>query len=278
MITPLITRRRAQSKRLIWSLIAAAFIAAGCGDNSDGTPDPATNPDVATEISVAAASDLRPAFSELGKLFTNATGTSVTFSFGSSGQLREQIMNGAPFDLFASANSAYVDEVIAGGRGRSETKANYALGRIVLWSADDTKLPSNIQDLAAAPYRRIAIANPQHAPYGLAAKQALMKAGIYEQIDSRIVYGENISGTFQIAKSGNADAGIIALSLAIADGSAYTLIPSELHEPLQQTLVVTSGDARGNAAAAFATFINSEIGRKVMIRYGFILPGENRER
>lgn len=226
------------------------------------------------EITVAAASDLRPAFEELGAAFEEETGTSVTFSFGSSGQLREQIINGAPFDLFASANVDFVDEVIDAGRGVEDTKADYAFGRIVLWTPSGVDLPASIDELADPTFRRIAIANPEHAPYGLAAKEALEAAGIYADIEDRLVYGENISDTFRIVQSANADVGIVALSLAIADGSDYTLIPAELHEPLQQALVVTSTGSNGASAAAFAAFIGSPEGREVMVRYGFVLPGD----
>ncbi|WP_291379940.1 molybdate ABC transporter substrate-binding protein [Demequina sp.] len=229
------------------------------------------------EITVAAASDLRPAFEELGATFEAETGTKVTFSFGSSGQLREQILGGAPFDLFASANVEFVDDVIEGGRGVATTKADYASGRIVLWAPTGVALPRSIEDLTEQQYRRLVIANPEHAPYGLAAQQALESAGVYEQVQSRLVYGENISDTFRIAQSGNADVGIVALSLSIADGSDYTLIPSELHEPLEQALVVTSTGARGDAATAFAELIGSPEGREVMARYGFALPGETPE-
>lgn len=253
-------------------LIAAVVVVstlAACGSDDGGN-----SPDTVTEITVAAASDLRPAFEELGAAFEEATGTKVTFSFGSSGQLREQIVNGAPFDLFASANVAFVDAVIEAGRGDPATKADYAYGRIVLWTPPGVETPTTIEELTDTRFRRIAIANPEHAPYGLAAKEALESAGIYEQIEPRLVYGENISDTFRIAQSGNADVGIIALSLAIADGSHYELIPEELHAPLQQALVVTSTGPRGAAAAAFASFIGSPEGREVMIRYGFVLPGE----
>lgn len=251
------------------AMLAVAVLAGGCGGSSGA----ASSTDVA-EITVAAASDLRPAFEELGALFEAETGTAVTFSFGSSGQLREQIINGAPFDLFASANVAFVDGVIDAGRGVAATKADYALGRIVLWSPDGVPLPGSIEELTDARFRRIAIANPEHAPYGLAAKQALETASIYDTIEPRLVYGENISDTFRIAQSGNAEVGIVALSLAIADGGEYTLLPAELHEPLEQALVVTSTGAQGDAATTFAEFLGSPEGREVMIRYGFVLPGD----
>lgn len=258
-------------------LLGIPLASCGSDDSSSASTVPVTNALAAPavpEITVAAASDLRPAFEELGAKFTEATGTKVTFSFGSSGQLREQVINGAPFDLFASANVAFVDEVIAEGRGVAETKADYAFGRVVIWTPDGVMLPEEIAELSSDEFRRIAIANPEHAPYGLAAQQALEASGTYDAVKDRLVFGENISDTFEIVKSGNADAGIIALSLAIADGGEYALIPAELHDPLQQALVVTSTGAQGEAAAAFAEFIGSPDGREVMVSYGFVLPGE----
>ena len=122
-------------------------------------------------ITVAAASDLRQAFGELGAEFTKETGVTVEFSFGSSGQLREQIINGAPFDVYASANSAYVDDVISSGKGDAKTRAVYAIGRLALVVSKSKLIPTNLADLQDTTYERIVIANPQHAPYGLAAKQ-----------------------------------------------------------------------------------------------------------
>jgi molybdate transport system substrate-binding protein len=259
-------------RRTIGSMITTVGVLAvpACGGSQA-----ASNGDRAVDsITVAAASDLRPAFEELGAMFEAETGTRVVFSFGSSGQLREQIINGAPFDLFASANADFVDEVIDAGRGVASTKADYALGRIVLWASPGVALPSDISELADARFRRIAIANPEHAPYGLAAEQALESAGVYSSVESRLVYGENISDTFRIAQSGNAEAGIVALSLAIADGGDYTLVPAELHDPLEQALVVTSTGPAGDAATAFAEYLGSPEGRDVMVSYGFVLPGD----
>ncbi len=265
---PVSTRHRSRRSAASVITVAAAFIASACGGTSD------TAPATVDEITVAAASDLRPAFEELGEAFEAKTGTKVTYSFGSSGQLRQQVLNGAPFDLFASANVDFVDDVIEDGRGVATTKADYAFGRIALWTPAGVALPRSINELTDQQYQRVAIANPEHAPYGLAAQQALESAGVYEQVQSRLVYGENISDTFRIAQSGNADVGIVALSLAIADGSDYTLIPAELHEPLEQALVVTSTEARGETATAFAELLGSPEGREVMARYGFVLPGD----
>lgn len=226
-------------------------------------------------ITVAAASDLRPAFEAVAQQFTARSGTHVTFSFGSSGQLREQIVNGAPFDVFASANSAYVDDVIAAGRASPGTRADYGLGRLVLWGPRATLVPAGVPDLARPEFQRIAIANPVHAPYGVAAKQVLERAGVYDAVLPRLVYGENISDTLRIARSGNADVAIVALSLVIVTDDAYTLVPEGLHDPLRQTLVVTASGERKAAAAAFADFVTSSAGRRVMARYGFVVPAED---
>lgn len=251
------------------SIAAVMLLVHGCSSSTGES-----NPVEVKEITVAAASDLRPAFEEIGAIFEEKTGITVKFSFGSSGQLREQIINGAPFDLYASANVEFVDEVIKSGRGVADTKADYALGRIVLWAPPGIALPTEIGQITDARFRRIAIANPEHAPYGLAAKQALESAGIYSAVESRLVYGQNISDTLRIAQSGNAEVAIVALSLAIADGSDYTLVPFELHKPLEQALVVTSTGPAGEAASRFAEFVSAPQGRSVMNRYGFLLPGE----
>lgn len=260
--------------RIVATMLTLLVALSACGSDDDSAASTTTTRPSAAEITVAAASDLRPAFEELGQVFEEESGTTVTFTFGSSGQLREQIINGAPFDLFASANVDFVDEVIEDGRGIADTKADYAYGRIVLWTPEGIELPKSIGAITGSDYRRVAIANPEHAPYGLAAQQALQAAGIHDQVQDRLIFGENISDTFEIAKSGNADIGIVALSLAIADDSHYTLVPDDLHKPLRQALVVTSTGARGDAATAFAAFISSPAGRAVMVRYGFVLPGE----
>lgn len=226
---------------------------------------------MADEILVAAASDLRPPFEELGSLFTEETGTEVTFSFGSSGQLREQILNGAPFHLFASANVDYVDAVIAAGRGRPDSKAYYATGRLALIARPGLEAPETVQDVSGVEDRRLSIANPEHAPYGLAARQALQAAGVYDEVEHRLVYGENVSDALRIVSTGAADVGIVALSLAIAEGIDHHVVPAELHGALRQALVVTrTGPGPGRRAAqAFAELLSSPAGHDVMTRYGF---------
>ena len=256
--------------------LRVAIVATAVGALALVACDQAARDDAARvdQITVAAASDLRFAFEELGEAFTADTGIEVTFSFGSSGLLREQIVNGAPFDLFASANVEFVDAVIEAGRGQADTRTYYAYGRLVLWAPSGSPLPGSVADLADPQFGRIAIANPNHAPYGLAAQQALDSAGILDAVGDRLVYGENISDTLRITESGNTGVGIIALSLMAVDTNDYTLVPSDAHEPLRQALVVTSTGARGEAARAFVEHLDSPSGREVMTSYGFALPGE----
>jgi molybdate transport system substrate-binding protein len=256
----LLTRR---SVLALAAMTLSTLLLAACG--SDATKNQAA----ATEITVAAASDLRPAFEELGRVFTKRHGVQVTFSFGSSGQLREQIINGAPFDLFASANTKFVDDVIEAGRGDAASKRNYALGRLVLVAPKGKNSPETLESLTGTSYKRLVIANPAHAPYGVAAQEALISAGIYLDVKDRLVLGESVSDAARIVMSGNADAGIIAQSLAIAEGIPFTLVDANAHKPLQQTLVVTANSAEGRAAAQlFADLVSSDTGREALQRYG----------
>ena len=249
-------------------LAVAALALASCGGEG-------ADVERAGELTVAAASDLRPAFEELGRRFEAREGIAVTFSFGSSGQLAQQIRNGAPFDLFASADVGFVDEVIAAGRGRAETKETYAFGRIVVWSRE-RRLRRGPRD--AAEVRTLAIANPRHAPYGVAAEQALASAGVLGAVRDRLVLGENVSDTLRLAQSGNADAAIVALSLALAAPEGqWTLVDADAHEPLEQALVVTARGEAGERARRFARFVGSAEGRDVMRRAGLPLPGERLE-
>ncbi|MEX2653870.1 MAG: molybdate ABC transporter substrate-binding protein [Acidimicrobiia bacterium] len=255
-------------------LVALLFVS-GCGDvhpASEGlTGDEA--------LLVAAAADLRPAFGEIGVMFTAATGHEVIFDFGSSGQLAQRIIEGAPVDVYASASSSFVDQVLASGVGDRDTKATYALGRITIWSTGGAWGGwTDLADLVADPdVVFLAIANPEHAPYGLAAKEALTSAGLWDPVGSRLVFGENISDTQRLADTGDADAAIVALSLAIAAGDRgeWVLVDESLHRPLDQALVVVTDDPdRVEAATAFASFVNEPAGRDVMARFGFVLPGE----
>jgi molybdate transport system substrate-binding protein len=229
----------------------------------------------ANEIIVAAASDLTPAFEELGRIFEQEAGTKVIFSFGSTGQLTRQIEQGAPVDLFAAANIGYIDQLERGGLILPDTKALYARGRITLWTRAESPVSiEKIEDLAREDVRQVAIANPEHAPYGIAAREALERAGIWEAVAKKIVQGENVRQALQYAETGNADVAIVALSLSIQSRGRWVLVPNEMHSPLDQALAVIKARAREQQARRFAAFVNGERGRAVMRKYGFILPGE----
>jgi molybdate transport system substrate-binding protein len=250
---------------LVAAVVAVSAALGGC----KGSPGPAEE----QPLRVAAASDLARAFGDVGAAYEKETGKKVVFSFGSTGMYAKQIHEGAPFDLFAAANVKFVDEVIASGHCRQDTRELYARGRIVLFAREGSALPTSVAELADAKYVKVAIANPEHAPYGLAAKQALERAGLWDSVRPKLVYGENIQQTKQFADSGNADVAIVALSLAI--DARHTLVPAEAHEPLDQALVVCAPDVRKDAASAFADWVGSEKGRTIMRSYGFLLPGES---
>ena len=263
------TQTRGYAGFLLIALIGYSAIY-GCSRKSASSQQP--NP---PEIIVAAAADLAPAFEELGKQFEQENGIKVTFSFGSTGTLAKQIENGLPVDLFAAANVEYVEALERQGLILPETKTLYARGRITIWTRADSPLKiERLEDLATPEVRRIAIANPAHAPYGNAARQAFESAGVWKTIEPKLVFGENVRQALQYAETGNADAAITALSLSVQSAGRWVLVPEELHKPLDQGLAVIKSSKQQDEARRFAEFINSAKGRPVMRKYGFILPGE----
>ncbi|HVG18517.1 MAG TPA: molybdate ABC transporter substrate-binding protein [Blastocatellia bacterium] len=227
------------------------------------------------EITVAAAADLTPAFEELGKVFEQETGIRVVFMFGSTGNLAKQVENGAPVDLLAAANISFIEELERKGLIAPDTKALYARGRVTLWTRADNPLNLNrIEDLARPEVKRVAIANPEHAPYGVAAREALQSAGIWSAVEPKLVLGENVRQALQYAETGNVDAAVTALSLSTQSSGHWSLIPEQMHRPLDQAMAVIKGARHDRQARQFADFINSDRGRSVMRKYGFILPGE----
>ncbi len=233
-------------------------------------------------LDVAAAADLRYAFEEMGAAFERQTGTRARFSFGSSGLLAAQVEQGAPFDLLFSANEAFVTRLARRGHIVPHTVQLYAIGRIVLWvrHASPLALDRGLRVLEDSRVRFIAIANPAHAPYGEAARQALMRAGLYDRVRSRLVYGDNVSMALQLVQTGNADVAIVALSLGLAPSVAAQgrswLIPAALHDPIRQAAGVVARSRQPDRARAFLAFVNGAAGRPIMVRYGFVLPGEGR--
>lgn len=230
------------------------------------------------EVRVAAAADLKFAMAKLTEQFERETGTKVDVTYGSSGNFFSQIQNGAPFDLFFSADVEYAKKMEAAGFAERGTLYNYAVGRIVIWMPPGIKVDVTKQGwnaLLDASVQKIAIANPEHAPYGRAAVAALQKASIYEQVKSKLVYGENISQAAQFVQSGNAQAGIIARSLAVSpgmsDGKSWE-IPAETHPPIEQSAILLKGAKNKKAALAFLDFVKGPAGREILVKCGFAVP------
>jgi molybdate transport system substrate-binding protein len=226
-------------------------------------------------LTVAAAADLQFAFTEIAALFEQKTGQPVTLVFGSTGQLAQQIENGAPFDLFAAANVSFVEQLQSQSLVLDDTVALYAIGRIVLAVNRGAGVTAaTLEDLRGPAIRTVAIANPDHAPYGVAARQALETVGVWEAVQPKLVFGENVRQTLQYLQTGDAQAGIIALSIANVPEISWVLLDDALHQPLEQALAVVASSQQAEEARQFAAFINSELGRPIMRKYGFILPGE----
>lgn len=230
------------------------------------------------EIRVAAAADLKFAMSEMAAEFEKQTGTAVRVTYGSSGNFFSQIQNGAPFDLFFSADIEFPKKLEAAGLAEPRTLYEYALGRLVIWTPVDSQLDvanRRWKSLLDSSVQKIAIANPDHAPYGRAAVAALEKAGIYDSVKAKLVYGENISQAAQFVQSGNAQAGIIALSLAVSpamhDGKRWE-IPADMHPPLVQGAIVLKDAQDKDAARTFLNYAKSEKGRATLGKYGFAFP------
>lgn len=219
---------------------------------------------------VAAAANLQFAFTEMGERFEAETGTAVTFSFSSSGNLTTQIENGAPFDLFAAADEAFIDRLAEQSLIFPDSKQVYAQGQLVLAVNREAGITAvSLTDLLADDIRQIAIANPEHAPYGRAAQQALQNAGLWEQLQPKIVYAENVRQALQFIQTGDAQAGLIARAIADVPEINVTLLPVNLHQPLKQALAIPNSAPHPNNARAFADFVTSADGRAIMERYGF---------
>lgn len=226
-------------------------------------------------LTVSAAADLNYAFPEIGALWEQKTGNKVVFNLGSTGQLAQQIERGAPVDLFAAANKSFVEQLDQAGLVFSDTKALYGIGRLTLWQREDsTVVVRDLEDLLKPEVQRMAIANPDHAPYGMAAREALQSAGLWETLQPKLVLGENVKQTQQYAETGNVEVALVALSLSVGKPGQWTLVPEALHKPLEQMLAVPKNAPHPEAARHFAAFINGEQGRPIMRKYGFILPGE----
>lgn len=233
--------------------------------------------DKTLSLQVAAASDLRFAFQELGEWYQEQTGKEVVFQFGSSGNFAHQIAQGAPFDLFASANSQYIDTLVESGHIMEDSRAVYGIGRIVIVTNGNLGISFGMEDLLSPEIQRIAMANPAHAPYGMAAREALENAGIWDGIRPRLVYGENVSQAMQFVETGNAQVGLVALSVAINGQDPFQLVDQNLHSPLVQTLGIVSGSSHKEQARVFIDTLLAEEGQAIMKKYGFQMFQEPEE-
>jgi molybdate transport system substrate-binding protein len=231
----------------------------------------------AGEISVAAAADLKFAMADLAAQFEKQTGNKVNVTYGSSGNFFSQLQNAAPFDLFFSADIEYSQKLESAGLAEPGSLYRYAVGNLTLWAPADSQLDftAGWKILLNDRVRKIAIANPEHAPYGRAAVAAMRRAGIYEQVKSKLVFGDNISQAAQFAQSGNAQVGIVALSLAISPamhGGKRWDVPQGMYPPIEQAAVLMKNAKNKEAARAFLDFVKTKEAQATLAKYGFTFP------
>jgi len=227
----------------------------------------ATAANAAQPLLIAAASDLAPLTAAFEAGFARTNGVKVRFTLASSGSLARQIENGAPYDVFLSASDQYVKDLSRTGYVEPATVTVYALGRIALWSRDGSV--RTLADLEKPQVKHIAIANPEYAPYGLAARQLLERRGLWNKISDKLVYAENVRQSLQYAESGNADAVITSWTLLKGSG---VLLPSESHDPIRQAGAVIKGSTQVDAARKFLVFLTSAEGRKILEEGGLFRP------
>jgi molybdate transport system substrate-binding protein len=232
----------------------------------------------AESFTVAAAADLKYAMAELTTEFVKShPGDSPDVVFGSSGKLYQQIANGAPFDLFFSADISFPRLLKDSGMAQSEVRP-YAYGRLALWSSGGLSGKLSLERLAGDDVRFVAIANPRHAPYGMRAQETLENLGLWAKVAPKLVFGENVAQAAQFVDTGSAQAGIIALSLVLnpelKNKGSYMVIPDSLHRPLEQGYVLLKRSGNNRAASEFSDFVSSGKGRAILRAWGFNLPGE----
>lgn len=260
-----------------WNVVRALLCLA-----SMQSPIGARAAEAAQGLSVAAAADLKFALDEVVARYRQVRpGLEVNLVFGSSGRFYAQLVSGAPFDVYLSADAVYPRRLVEEGVALPGSEFPYAVGRIVLWVPNESPLAvekDGMKVLASGAVSRLAIANPQHAPYGKAAEAALRRYGVYEQVKDKLVLGENAAQTAQFVQTRSVDAAIIPLSLATApvlarDGRAW-LIPMDAHPKLEQVGVRIKASRSPEEARRFAEFLSGPEGRAILKRYGFVLPGE----
>jgi molybdate transport system substrate-binding protein len=268
-------RKRHRRFALALPLVVVACMAAACGSGGPAGGGDGSSGGPINELVVAAASDLRPVFDELARGHEADTGTRVTLVYGSSGLLARQAIEGAPFDVFASADTARAEAVASALPGDRSPPVPFATGRLVLVGAGPD---ASLADLVSPAFGLIAIANPEHAPYGRAAEEALRAAGVWEALTDRLVLADNVAAATQLVVGGDVDAGVVARSLVEpGDPAGLVMISETAHAPIRQSLVVLVPDtaatrARRAAAEAFVARVLSLEGRALLEARGFALP------
>ncbi|MCA1790270.1 MAG: molybdate ABC transporter substrate-binding protein, partial [Thioalkalivibrio sp.] len=243
--------------------MAATLLTACVGDGEDASSG---------ALLVLAASDLTFAFGELVPLYEARTGDGVSVVLGSSGNLAAQLRHGAPGDLFFSANEDFLDGLVDAGRIETASRSLYAVGRVAVVVPPGRPTPTGPETIGAPGLRVIAIANPDHAPYGIAAREVLEGLGLWAAVEPRLVLGENVAHTLQFVRTGNADLGIVALSLlrgGPGEPMPHVLLDAALHRPLHQVAGVVATSRRADRARAFLAFVLSPEGQEILARYGF---------
>ncbi|MBK1634390.1 molybdate ABC transporter substrate-binding protein [Rhodovulum adriaticum] len=229
-----------------------------------------SGPAQSAETIAAVAANFTEAAKEIGAAFTQATGHQVTYSFGPTGQLYAQITQDAPFEVFLAADQARPERAEAEGYAVPGSRFTYAVGQLVLWSADTDLIDGTDAALRGDDFTHLAIANPQTAPYGAAAVEVMTALGVYDDLAPKIVQGKSISQTYQFTATGNADLGFVALSQVAADaGGSRWVIPQDLYAPIRQDAVLLQKGAGNEAAAAFVEFLNGPEARAIIAGYGY---------
>lgn len=254
-------------RAVIGILVPLAMIAS-CRSQSPGAGQPESR-----NLTIAAAANLTEALAEIGPTFTRKTGIHVVFSFGATADLAKQIENGAPFDVFLAADTAHVDQLERKGLLTAGTRVLYARGRLVMWLPPGSHLKATrIEDITAKEFERIAIAKPDVAPYGQAAVESLRALGIWDRIESKVVYAQNVSQAKQYTGTGNAEVAFIPLALVKPGEGVYFEVAEETHAPIDQALGIVKDSPSQTAARQFVDFLLSDEGQELLVKKGYRKP------
>ena len=258
-------RQAGLSRQAGWVLCAVVLIAS-CGSSQ-------RTPESAGKLTVASAANLMDVLAEVGPAFKAREGIDVVFSYGATAELAQQVDNGAPFDVFAAADTEHVDSLVAAKKLVGESRAIYAKGQLALWiPSGESNGFQDLKDLAAPKIHFIAVAQPKLAPYGQAAVEALRNARLWETLQHKIVYANSISMAKQLAATGNADAAFTAYSLVLHDRGTVLKVAPGLYQPIEQALAIVSDTSRLEEAKQFRSFLLGPEGRAILAKSGYLLP------